>query len=45
MRMFIHSFDPPSASPIAGPTVALDVSEIEGADSPGFLRTVSDQRR
>jgi len=30
-RTFIHSFDSASASPVSGPTVDLEVSEIEDA--------------
>lgn len=30
-RTFLHSFDPPSASPITGATVDLDVRDIEDA--------------
>lgn len=30
-RTFLHSFDPPAASPVTGTTVDLDVSEIEDA--------------
>lgn len=30
-RTFLHSFDPAAASPIAGPTVDLEVSDIEDA--------------
>jgi hypothetical protein len=36
---FIHSFDPASASPIAGPTVDLEVSEIEDAGIREVLQT------
>jgi hypothetical protein len=33
-RTLLHSFDPPAASPVAGPTVDLEVSEIEDAGTP-----------
>jgi hypothetical protein len=32
-RTLLHSFDPPGASPVAGPTVDLEVSEIEDASA------------
>jgi hypothetical protein len=38
-RTFIHSFDPPAATPITGTTVDLEVSEIEDADIPEVLQT------
>ena len=38
-RTFIHSFDPASASPVAGLTVDLDVSEIEDAGIREVLQT------
>lgn len=38
-RTFIHSFDPVSASPVAGPTVDLEVSEIEDAGIREVLQT------
>jgi hypothetical protein len=38
-RTFIHSFDPASASPVAGPTVDLEVSEIEDAGIREVLQT------
>src|ERR1700720_4546917 len=38
-RTFIHSFDPASASPIAGPTADLEVSEIEDAGIREVLQT------
>jgi hypothetical protein len=38
-RTFIHSFDPASASPVAGRTVDLDVSEIEDAGIREVLQT------
>ncbi|MHB1305433.1 MAG: hypothetical protein ACYCZB_18570 [Acidiphilium sp.] len=38
-RTFIHSFDPVSASPVAGPTVNLEVSEIEDAGIREVLQT------
>lgn len=30
-RTFLHSLDPPSAGPFTGPTVNLDVADIENA--------------
>lgn len=38
-RTFIHGFDPPAASPIAGPTVDLEISEIEDAGIREVLQT------
>jgi hypothetical protein len=38
-RTFLHTFDPPAASPIAGPTVDLKVSEIEDAGIREVLQT------
>ncbi len=38
-RTFIHSFDPASASPVSGPTVDLEVSEIEDAGIREVLQT------
>jgi hypothetical protein len=38
-RTFLHSFDPPSASPITGTTVDLDVAEIEDAGIREVLQT------
>jgi hypothetical protein len=38
-RTFIHSFDPASASPVAGTTVDLEVSEIEDAGIREVLQT------
>lgn len=38
-RTFLHSFDPPAASPVAGPTVDLDVSDIEDAGIREVLQT------
>jgi hypothetical protein len=38
-RTFLHSFDPAKASPITGPTVDLDVSEIEDAGIREVLQT------
>ena len=38
-RTFLHSFDPPAASPVAGPTVDLEVSEIEDAGIREVLQT------
>lgn len=38
-RTFIHSFDPASASPVGGPTVDLEVSEIEDAGIREVLQT------
>lgn len=38
-RTFIHSFDPPAASPIAGTTVDLTVADIEDAGIREVLQT------
>jgi hypothetical protein len=38
-RTFLHSFDPPAASPVAGPTVDLDVPDIEDAGIREVLQT------
>jgi hypothetical protein len=38
-RTFIHSFDPVGSNPVAGPTVDLDVSEIEDAGIREVLQT------
>lgn len=38
-RTFLHTFDPPSDSPIAGPTVGLEVSDIEDAGIREVLQT------
>lgn len=38
-RTFLHSFDPASASPITGATVALDVADIENAGIREVLQT------
>lgn len=38
-RTFLHSFDPAAASPVAGPTVDLDVTEIEDAGIREVLQT------
>lgn len=38
-RTFLHSFDPPASSPVAGATVDLDVSEIEDAGIREVLQT------
>jgi len=38
-RTFLHSFDPPSASPVSGPIVDLEVSEIEDAGIREVLQT------
>lgn len=38
-RTFLHSFAPPTASPIAGPTVDLKVSDIEDAGIREVLQT------
>ncbi|WP_245283747.1 hypothetical protein [Bradyrhizobium sp. URHD0069] len=38
-RTFIHSFDPANASPVAGSTVSLEVSEIEDAGIREVLQT------
>ncbi|KTT98223.1 hypothetical protein [Sphingomonas sanguinis] len=38
-RTFLHSFDPASASPVTGATVALDVADIEDAGIREVLQT------
>ncbi|MCP3468258.1 MULTISPECIES: hypothetical protein [unclassified Bradyrhizobium] len=38
-RTFLHSFDPAAASPVAGPTVDLEVSDIEDAGIREVLQT------
>jgi hypothetical protein len=38
-RTFLHSFDPPSASPVTGTTVDLDVADIEDAGIREVLQT------
>src|SRR5579862_4368343 len=38
-RTFIHSFDPASESPVAGPTVDHEVSDIEDAGVREVLQT------
>ncbi|ODT21755.1 MAG: hypothetical protein ABS35_16395 [Kaistia sp. SCN 65-12] len=38
-RSFLHSFEPATASPVAGPTVDLDVSDIEDAGIREVLQT------
>src|SRR6266404_2266983 len=38
-RTFLHSFDPPSASPVTGPTVDLELSDIEDAGIREVLQT------
>jgi hypothetical protein len=38
-RTFLHSFDPPSASPVASATVDLDVADIEDAGIREVLQT------
>lgn len=38
-RNFLHSFEPATASPVAGPTVDLDVSGIEDAGIREVLQT------
>lgn len=38
-RTFLHSFDPPSASPVSGATVGLDVADIEDAGICEMLQT------
>jgi hypothetical protein len=38
-RTFLHSFDPPAASPVTGTTVDLEVSEIEDAGIREVLQT------
>jgi len=39
MRTFLHNFDPVSASPITGATVALSVADIEDAGICEVLQT------
>lgn len=39
IRSFLHSFDPPTASPVSGPTVDLEVSAIEDAGIREVLQT------
>lgn len=38
-RTFLHSFDPSTASPVTGPTVDLEVSDIEDAGIRAVLQT------
>ncbi len=38
-RTFLHSFDPPTASPITAATVNLDIAEIEDASIREVLQT------
>ncbi|MFZ8477481.1 hypothetical protein ACO1MN_14580, partial [Staphylococcus aureus] len=38
-RTFLHSFDPAAASPVAGPTVDLEISDIEDAGIKEVLQT------
>jgi hypothetical protein len=38
-RTFFHSFDPPTASPVAGASVDLEVSDIEDAGIREVLQT------
>lgn len=38
-RTFLHSFDPPTASPVAGASVDLEVSDIEDAGIREVLQT------
>lgn len=38
-RTFLHSFDPPTASPVAGTSVDLEVSDIEDAGIREVLQT------
>lgn len=38
-RTFLHSFDPPSAGPITGATVDLDIADIEDASIRSVLQT------
>ena len=38
-RTFLHSFDPSTANPVTGPTVDLDVSDIEDAGIREVLQT------
>jgi hypothetical protein len=38
-RTSLHSFDPPSASPVTGTTVDLDVADIEDAGIREILQT------
>ena len=39
VRTFLHNFDPPTASPVSGPTVDLEVSAIEDAGIREVLQT------
>lgn len=41
-RTFLHSFDPPTASPVAGTRVDLEVSDSEDA---GIREVLADARR
>lgn len=38
-RTFLHTFDPPAASPVTGGSVDLDVSDIEDAGIREVLQT------
>ncbi|WP_027528710.1 hypothetical protein [Bradyrhizobium sp. Ec3.3] len=38
-RTFLHNFDPPTASPVVGPTVSLEVTHIEDAGLREVLQT------
>ena len=38
-RTLLHSFDPPAESPVVGPTVGLEVSEIEDTGVREVLQT------
>jgi hypothetical protein len=39
LRTFLHSFDPPEASPVAGQTVELNVTDIDDAGIREVLQT------
>src|SRR5215210_3217221 len=39
MRTFVYAFDPPAYSPVSGPTVTLDIDEIENAGVKEVLQT------
>jgi hypothetical protein len=39
IRTFIHGFDPPTASPVAGTNVDLDISDIEDVGVREVLQT------
>jgi hypothetical protein len=39
IRTFIHGFDPPTANPVAGANVDLDISDVEDAGIREVLQT------